>query len=143
MMTLFNLGLPVAASGLLCPLDVHFIETSSLTGDNIEKPFALAARAILLSIESGQLDTEKASGYCITSDLHTCTSQTHLQNPLTRLCSVQLRLVRASRTAAANFGESLLGVGSRSQWARCNQELVVAGLESDGRIEEERKVSLI
>ncbi|KAG8734607.1 hypothetical protein FRC10_011614 [Ceratobasidium sp. 414] len=41
--------------------DVHFIETSSLTGDNIEKPFALAARAILLSIESGQLDPEKAS----------------------------------------------------------------------------------
>lgn len=40
--------------------DVHFIETSSLTGDNIEKPFALAARAILLSIESGQLDPEKA-----------------------------------------------------------------------------------
>ncbi|CAE6499652.1 unnamed protein product [Rhizoctonia solani] len=39
--------------------DVHFIETSSLTGDNIEKPFALAARAILLSIESGQLDPEK------------------------------------------------------------------------------------
>lgn len=41
------------------PLDVHFIETSSLTGDNIEKPFALAARAILLSIEGGQLDPEK------------------------------------------------------------------------------------
>ncbi|KAG8794535.1 hypothetical protein FRC12_023744 [Ceratobasidium sp. 428] len=41
--------------------DVHFIETSSLTGDNIEKPFALAARAILLSIEGGQLDPEKAS----------------------------------------------------------------------------------
>ncbi|KAF8702201.1 Rab subfamily of small GTPases, partial [Rhizoctonia solani] len=40
--------------------DVHFIETSSLTGDNIEKPFALAARAILLSIEGGQLDPEKA-----------------------------------------------------------------------------------
>ncbi|KAJ1300880.1 hypothetical protein OPQ81_002518 [Rhizoctonia solani] len=40
--------------------DVHFIETSGLTGDNIEKPFALAARAILLSIESGQLDPEKA-----------------------------------------------------------------------------------
>ncbi|CAE6472129.1 unnamed protein product, partial [Rhizoctonia solani] len=39
--------------------NVHFIETSSLTGDNIEKPFALAARAILLSIESGQLDPEK------------------------------------------------------------------------------------
>ncbi|CAE6378765.1 unnamed protein product [Rhizoctonia solani] len=39
--------------------DVHFIETSSLTGDNIEKPFALAARAILLSIEGGQLDPEK------------------------------------------------------------------------------------
>ncbi|KAG8708056.1 hypothetical protein FRC08_000134 [Ceratobasidium sp. 394] len=49
----------------LHPTDVHFIETSSLTGDNIEKPFALAARAILLSIESGQLDPEKASLACI------------------------------------------------------------------------------
>jgi len=38
---------------------VHFIETSSLTGDNVESPFALAARSILLSIESGELDPEK------------------------------------------------------------------------------------
>jgi len=40
--------------------DVHFLETSSLTGDNVEAPFLLAARSILLSIESGALDPEKA-----------------------------------------------------------------------------------
>lgn len=40
--------------------DVHFLEASSLTGDNVEAPFLLAARAILLSIESGALDPEKA-----------------------------------------------------------------------------------
>lgn len=39
---------------------VHFVETSSLSGDNVESPFLLAARAILLSIESGVLDPEKA-----------------------------------------------------------------------------------
>lgn len=41
-------------------LDVHFLEASSLTGDNVEAPFLLAARSILLSIESGILDPEKA-----------------------------------------------------------------------------------
>ncbi|KAF9496170.1 ras-domain-containing protein [Pleurotus eryngii] len=40
--------------------DVHFMETSSLTGDNVEAPFLLVARAILLAIESGTLDPEKA-----------------------------------------------------------------------------------
>ncbi|KAF8525152.1 ras-domain-containing protein [Hysterangium stoloniferum] len=40
--------------------DVHFLETSSLYGDNVEAPFLLAARSILLSIESGVLDPEKA-----------------------------------------------------------------------------------
>jgi hypothetical protein len=40
-------------------LDVHFLEASSLTGENVEAPFLLAARAILLSIESGTLDPEK------------------------------------------------------------------------------------
>lgn len=40
--------------------DVHFLETSSLTGENVEAPFLLAARAILLAIESGTLDPEKA-----------------------------------------------------------------------------------
>jgi len=40
--------------------DVHFLEASSLTGDNVEAPFLLAARSILLSIESGILDPEKA-----------------------------------------------------------------------------------
>ncbi|KAH9081623.1 ras-domain-containing protein [Lactarius deliciosus] len=40
--------------------NVHFLETSSLTGDNVEAPFLLAARSILLSIESGALDPEKA-----------------------------------------------------------------------------------
>ena len=39
--------------------DVHFLEASSLTGENVEAPFLLAARAILLSIESGSLDPEK------------------------------------------------------------------------------------
>ena len=41
-------------------VDVHFLETSSLTGDNVEAPFLLCARSILLSIESGALDPEKA-----------------------------------------------------------------------------------
>ena len=41
-------------------VDVHFLETSSLTGENVEAPFLLAARAILLAIESGTLDPEKA-----------------------------------------------------------------------------------
>lgn len=40
--------------------DVHFLEASSLTGENVEAPFLLTARAILLSIESGALDPEKA-----------------------------------------------------------------------------------
>lgn len=40
--------------------DVHFLEASSLTGDNIEAPFLLCARSILLAIESGQLDPDKA-----------------------------------------------------------------------------------
>jgi hypothetical protein len=42
------------------PVDVHFLEASSLTGDNVEAPFLLCARSILLSIESGALDPEKA-----------------------------------------------------------------------------------
>jgi len=40
--------------------DVHFLEASSLSGDNVEAPFLLCARSILLSIESGALDPEKA-----------------------------------------------------------------------------------
>jgi len=40
--------------------DVHFLEASSLTGDNVEAPFLLCARSILLAIESGSLDPEKA-----------------------------------------------------------------------------------
>lgn len=36
-----------------------FLETSSLTGENVESPFILAARSILLSIENGALDPEK------------------------------------------------------------------------------------
>jgi len=40
--------------------DVHFLEASSLSGENVEAPFLMAARAILLSIESGTLDPEKA-----------------------------------------------------------------------------------
>jgi Ras-related protein Rab-4B len=45
---------------IIARLDVHFLETSSLTGDNVEAPFLLAARSVLLSIESGVLDPEKA-----------------------------------------------------------------------------------
>ena len=41
-------------------IDLHFLETSSLSGDNVEAPFLLCARSILLSIESGTLDPEKA-----------------------------------------------------------------------------------
>ena len=41
-------------------VDVHFLEASSLSGENVEAPFLLAARSILLSIESGVLDPEKA-----------------------------------------------------------------------------------
>jgi len=40
--------------------DLHFVETSSLSGENTEAPFLLASRAILLAIESGTLDPEKA-----------------------------------------------------------------------------------
>lgn len=39
---------------------MHFLEASSLSGDNVEAPFLLAARSILLSIESGALDPEQA-----------------------------------------------------------------------------------
>jgi hypothetical protein len=52
-------GLTPVDSSLIMA-DVHFLETSSLTGDNVESPFLLAARSILLSIESGALDPEKA-----------------------------------------------------------------------------------
>jgi len=40
--------------------DLHFLEASSLSGDNVEAPFLLCARSILLAIESGTLDPEKA-----------------------------------------------------------------------------------
>ncbi|ORY89425.1 P-loop containing nucleoside triphosphate hydrolase protein [Leucosporidium creatinivorum] len=40
--------------------DVLFMETSSLSGENVEQPFILLARSILLAIESGQLDPDKA-----------------------------------------------------------------------------------
>ena len=45
---------------LTTDIDIHFLEASSLTGDNVEAPFLLAARSILLAIESGTLDPEKA-----------------------------------------------------------------------------------
>ncbi|PWN40315.1 ras-domain-containing protein [Ceraceosorus guamensis] len=35
------------------------LETSSLSGENVETPFHLAAKSILLSIESGSIDPEK------------------------------------------------------------------------------------
>ncbi|BGP48331.1 hypothetical protein JCM10450v2_004203 [Rhodotorula kratochvilovae] len=37
-----------------------FVETSSKTGENVEQPFILLARAILLAVESGKLDPDKA-----------------------------------------------------------------------------------
>jgi Ras-related protein Rab-4B len=40
--------------------DVLFVETSSLTGENVQQPFILLARSILLSIETGVLDPEQA-----------------------------------------------------------------------------------
>jgi hypothetical protein len=51
--------MPEANNGIMIE-DVHFLEASSLTGDNVEAPFLLAARSILLSIESGALDPEKS-----------------------------------------------------------------------------------
>jgi len=56
---------PLTSSPLLSKTDhsgadVHFLEASSLSGDNVEAPFLLCARSILLSIESGALDPEKA-----------------------------------------------------------------------------------
>ncbi|GJN90506.1 hypothetical protein Rhopal_003517-T1 [Rhodotorula paludigena] len=36
-----------------------FVETSSKTGENVEQPFILLARAVLLAIESGKLDPDK------------------------------------------------------------------------------------
>ncbi|KAG8976596.1 hypothetical protein FRC05_003435 [Tulasnella sp. 425] len=39
--------------------DVHYVETSSFTGENVESPFILAARSVLLAIESGTLDPDK------------------------------------------------------------------------------------
>lgn len=60
--------------------DVHFLEASSLTGDNVEAPFLLAARSILLSIESGILDPEKAGSGVSYGDraLRRVTSSSHL-----------------------------------------------------------------
>ena len=58
-----NLGLlrtPISSLLLNKTTGVHFLEASSLNGDNVEAPFLLAARSILLSIESGTLDPEKA-----------------------------------------------------------------------------------
>lgn len=53
---------PVSSNSLIemCPAGVLFVEASSLSGENVESPFLLAARSILLSIESGVLDPEKA-----------------------------------------------------------------------------------
>lgn len=61
-------------------LDVHFLEASSLTGENVEAPFLLAARSILLSIESGMLDPEKAGSGVSYGDraLRRVTSSSHL-----------------------------------------------------------------
>lgn len=36
-----------------------FMEASSLSGENVEQPFILLARSILLAIESGKLDPER------------------------------------------------------------------------------------
>ena len=67
------------SDSLRCP-GVHFLEASSLTGDNVEAPFLLAARSILLSIESGVLDPEKAGSGVSYGDraLRRVTSSSHL-----------------------------------------------------------------
>ena len=52
-------GSNMIGSFYLLSLDLHYIEVSSLTGENVESPFALAARSVLLAIESGTLDPEK------------------------------------------------------------------------------------
>lgn len=49
---------PLFLSRLPPFLGALFLETSSLTGENVEAPFALCARSILLAIESGKLDPE-------------------------------------------------------------------------------------
>lgn len=40
--------------------DVLFTETSSLTGENVDVPFVLCARQILLDVEAGRLDPARA-----------------------------------------------------------------------------------
>ena len=58
---LFAVSAPTYHAFCLDPTpDVHFLEASSLTGENVEAPFLLCARSILLAIESGALDPEKA-----------------------------------------------------------------------------------
>ena len=56
---LYPIPILLSETDRACP-DVHFLEASSLSGDNVEAPFLLCARSILLSIESGALDPEKA-----------------------------------------------------------------------------------
>ncbi|KAI0682689.1 ras-domain-containing protein [Cytidiella melzeri] len=48
--------------------DMHFIEVSSLSGENVEAPFLLCARSILLAIESGALDPEKSGSGVVYGD---------------------------------------------------------------------------
>jgi Ras-related protein Rab-4B len=38
--------------------DALFLETSSLTGENVETPFSLASKSILLAIDSGRINPE-------------------------------------------------------------------------------------
>ena len=54
-----KLGRLVLSDRLSSFTDVHFLEASSLTGENVEAPFLLAARAILFSIKSGSLDPQE------------------------------------------------------------------------------------
>lgn len=44
----------------LNPTGLLFVEVSSLTGENVQTPFTLAARTILPRIESGEIDPEAA-----------------------------------------------------------------------------------
>lgn len=41
------------------PIDLLFIETSALTGENVEEVFLKCAKTILTKIETGELDPEK------------------------------------------------------------------------------------
>nr|XP_025040854.1 ras-related protein Rab-4B [Pelodiscus sinensis] len=66
--------LPAAA---LAPAELMFLETSALTGENVEEAFLKCARNILNKIESGELDPERMGSGIQYGD----TSLRHLKQP--------------------------------------------------------------